>query len=62
MKDLSEYTVPTSFEGVWLPTTVVGMLVVSAIPTKVVGILYVIFSQTRTRMSKFMDEFPVGTT
>ena len=43
-QDLSKYTVPTSFVGMSVPTTVVGMLVVSALPTKVVGMLYVIFS------------------
>ena len=44
IQDLSKYTVPTSLVGMSLPTTVVGMLVVSALPTKVVGMLYVIFS------------------
>ena len=39
MHDLSKYTVPSSFVGMCLPTTVVGMLVVSALPTKVVGML-----------------------
>ena len=34
--DLSKYTVPTSFVGIAVPTKVVGMLVVSALPTKVV--------------------------
>ena len=36
--DLSKHTVPTSFVGIAVPTTVVGMLVLSAHPTKVVGI------------------------
>ena len=35
--DLSKYTVPTSFVGITVPTKVMGMLVVSASPTKVVG-------------------------
>ena len=43
-QDLSKYTVPTSFVGMSLPRTDVGMLVVSALPTKVVGMMYVIFS------------------
>ena len=34
--DLSKYTVPTSFVGIAVPTKVVGMLMVSALPTKVV--------------------------
>ena len=37
MQDLSKYTVPTSFVGITVPTKVIGMLVVSAIPTKVGG-------------------------
>ena len=36
MRDLSKYTVPTSFVGITVPTKVMGMPVVSAIPTKVV--------------------------
>ena len=39
---MSTYAVPTSFVGMCLTTAVVGMLVVSALPTKVVGMLYVI--------------------
>ena len=31
--DLSKYTVPTSFVGTSVPEKVVGMLVVSALPT-----------------------------
>ena len=34
--DLSKYTVPTCFVVITVPTKVVGMLVVSAHPTKVV--------------------------
>ena len=41
---LSKYTIPTSFVRRCLHTTVVGMLVVSALPTKVVGMMYVNFS------------------
>ena len=37
MHDLSNYTVPTSFVGIAVPTKVVGMLVISALPTKDVG-------------------------
>ena len=37
MHDLSKYTVHTSFLGIAVPAKVVGMLVVSALPTKVVG-------------------------
>ena len=37
MHDLSKYTVPTSFVGIAVPTKFVGMLVVLALPTKVVG-------------------------
>ena len=44
IQDLSKYTIPTSFVGMCLPTAVVGMLVVSALPLKVVGVMYVIFS------------------
>ena len=43
-QDLSKYTVPTSFVGITVPTKVVGMLVTSALPTKLVGMNYVIFS------------------
>ena len=34
---MSKYTVPTSFVGMAVPTKVAGMLVVSALPTKLVG-------------------------
>ena len=37
MHDLSKYTVPTSFVGIVVPTKVVGMLVLSSLLTKVVG-------------------------
>ena len=37
--DLSKHTVPTSFVGIAVPTKVVGMLVLSALPKKVLGIL-----------------------
>ena len=36
--DLSKYTVPTSFVGIGDPTKLVGMLVLSALPSKVLGI------------------------
>ena len=36
--DLSKYTVPTSFVEIAVPIKVVGMLVLSALPTKVVGV------------------------
>ena len=45
------------YVGMYLPTTVAGMLVASALPTEVMGILYVIFSQTCTGMSKFIIHF-----
>ena len=35
--DLSKHTVPTSFVGIAVPTKVVGILVVSALPTEGVG-------------------------
>ena len=35
--DLSKYNVPTSFMGIAVPTKVAGMLLVSALPTKLVG-------------------------
>ena len=35
--DLSKYTVPTSFVGIAVPTKVLGMLVVSALLPKLVG-------------------------
>ena len=35
--ELSKYIVPTSIVGIAIPTTVVGILVVSSLPTKVVG-------------------------
>ena len=35
--DLSKYTVPTSFVGIAVPTKVARMLVVLALPAKVVG-------------------------
>ena len=35
--DLSKYNVPTSFMGIDVPTKVAGMLLVSALPTKLVG-------------------------
>ena len=38
-QDLSNYTVPTSFVGIAVPTKVVGMLVVLALTTKVVRML-----------------------
>ena len=45
MHALSKYTVPTTVVGMLvvsaLPTKIVGMLVVSALPTKVVGMLVV---------------------
>ena len=44
MQDLSKYTIPKSFVGISIPTNVVGLLVASAIPTRVVGMKYVIFS------------------
>ena len=44
MQDLSKYTVPKNIVGMCLPTTVVGMLVVSALPTIVVGMMFVLFS------------------
>ena len=44
MQDLSKYTVPISFVGITIPTKVVGMLVASALPTKVVEMNYVNFS------------------
>ena len=34
--DLSKYTVPASFVGIAVPTKVVGVLVVSALPAMVV--------------------------
>ena len=37
MHNLSKYTIPTSFVGIVIPTKVVGTLVESALPTKVVG-------------------------
>ena len=43
-QDLSKYTVPKSFVGITIPTNVVGLLVASAIPTRVEGMKYVIFS------------------
>ena len=64
MQDLSKYTVPTSFVGMCPPTAVVGMLVVSALPTKGFGVLYCCMSnsQSSTRISKFsihfMDDAP----
>ena len=41
-QDLSKYTVPTSFVGMSVPTTVVGLVVVSVLPTKVVGMRHVL--------------------
>ena len=35
--DLSKYTIPTSFAGMAVPTKIVGMLVVSALPKNVAG-------------------------
>ena len=43
-KDLTKYTVPTGFVGMSVPTTVVERLGVSILPTKIVGMLYVMFS------------------
>ena len=37
MHDLSKYTVPTRFVGIVVPTKIVGMLVVTALPIKVLG-------------------------
>ena len=41
MHNVSKYTVPTSFVGIAVTTKAMGMLVVSALPTKVVVMLVV---------------------
>ena len=55
---MPKYTVPTSFAGMSVPTTIVGMLGVSVLHTKIVGMMYVI-SQSSTRMSKLIINFMV---
>ena len=47
-QDLSKYTIPTNFEGMSVPTTVVGMLGLSVLPTKIVGMLYSSLTLDRT--------------
>ena len=51
----------TSFEGMSVPTTVVGMLVLLVLPKKIVGMLYVIFStkyKNVTTLQSFYEWFP----